>query len=282
MKQGFKLLLLFTFCLAMFQVSAQIETPAASPWSKVEQKVGLTTVTVEYSRPGMKGRKIFGSGDVLVGYGSLWRTGANGATKVTFSEDVKINDSELAKGTYAILSEPGASSWKVHFYPYESRSWSSYREKTPALSVMASPKTLNDAVESFTIDFQNLKDDAAEIVVKWENTAVPMTVKVETDEVVMASIEKVMAGPSNNDYYNAANYYYNSGKDMEKALEWIQKATQVDSPRFWHVRREALILHKLGRTKDAIAAATLSRDLAQKAGNMDYVKMNEKSIAEWK
>ncbi len=273
---------LFTLlCLLMMTVGySQITTPAASPFSKVDQKVGLVDVSVEYSRPGKKGRDLFGQG-ALVEYDKLWRTGANAVTKINFSDDVTVNGSDLKKGTYAILTTPGESSWKVHFFTYESRGWGSYAEKTPDLTVDAKSSMRNDEVESFTINFNNFKSDGADMEFVWGKTSAMVTIGVATDAAVMANIENVMAGPSTNDYYNAASYYHSEGKDLNKALEWIRKATQVENPKFWQVRREALILADLGKMEDAIATAKLSKELAMKAGNDDYVKMNEASIKEW-
>ena len=129
--------------------------------------------------------------------------------------------------------------------------------------------------------FNNFKSDGADMEFVWGTTSAMVTIGVATDAAVMANIENVMAGPSTNDYYNAASYYHSEGKDLNKALEWIRKATQVENPKFWQVRREALILADLGKMEDAIAAAKLSKELAMKAGNDDYVKMNEASIKEW-
>lgn len=259
---------------------AQINTPAASPGQKIEQKIGLTDVTVEYSRPGKKSRKVFGQ-DGLVEYGKFWRTGANAATKITFSDDITVGGKELIKGSYAILVKPEANSWMVNFYPYESGSWGSYTEKTPTITAEAKTMSLGSEVETMTINFDSFTDSGANLVFSWDKTSVALPLVVSTDEVVMESIEKVMAGPSNNDYYNAASYFYSSGKDLNQALTWIQKATKVDNPKYWQVRREALILGELGRYKEAISAAKISKELAATAGNDEYVKMNETSITEW-
>jgi len=259
---------------------AQIKTPAPSPSSKVMQTVGLTDVEVEYSRPGVKGRTIYGEGGI-VPFGDIWRTGANAVTKVSFSEDVMVQGAELSKGTYAVLTMPGASEWAVHFYPYEKSSWSSYKEKDPAAAVKATPVSTAETTESFTISVDDLKSDEATINLTWENTRVPLTLKVHTDKQAMASIDKVIAGPSKGEYYSIASYYHSSGKDLDKALEYINIATEGDNKKFWQVRRKALILGDMGKTKEAIAAAKLSLELATKAGNKDYIRMNEQSIAEW-
>lgn len=266
--------------MAFFTTQAQITTPAASPSCKLEQKVGLTEIKIDYSRPSAKGRKIFGA-DGVVSFGNFWRTGANNVTKVSFSEDVTVEGTAVKKGDYGLLTKPGAESWVVNLYKYDGSNWSAYIEKTPDVSVTVKPKMSGNYIETFTIDIANVETAKAVLMISWEKTMVPVQIGVEVDKVVMASIEKVMAGPSSNDYYNAASYYHDSGRDLEQALEWVQKATKVPSPKFWQVRKEALILADLGRYKDAIEVAKLSKELAAAAGNDEYVKMNDVSISEW-
>ncbi len=258
----------------------QIKTPAPSPYAKIEQKIGLSNVMIEYSRPGKKGRDLFGS-DALVPFGKLWRTGANYATTIEIDHDADISGQALPKGKYAILSEPNADMWKIHFYTFESKSWWSYTEKTPNLTVSVKSENSPLMMETFTIGFNNFTNSGARMELAWGNTIVPIAISFETDKEVMQSIEKVMAGPSNSDYYSAASYFHSEGKDLNQALEWIKKATSVENPRFWHVRKEALILADLGKYKDAIEAAKKSKMLAEKDGNDDYVRMNTKSINEW-
>ncbi len=275
----FSIICCFLTCTSL--ISAQISTPAASPSAKIEQKVGLTDIKIDYSRPSAKGRAIFSGKDPLVPYDNLWRTGANSITKISFSDDVNIEGQSLKKGDYGILTKPSASSWAINFYVYEGSNWSTYITKTPSLSVNVVPKTTNNHVETFTIDINNIETSKATLMFYWEKTVVPVNFSLDVDKAVMANIEKVMAGPSTNDYYNAASYYHDSGKDLEQALEWVRKATKTDAPKFWQVRKESLILADLGRYKEAIEAAKLSADLAKKADNQEYVKMNEKSISDW-
>lgn len=276
MKNIFILLCLFVSGMAY----GQIETPAPSPFQKVEQKVGLTDVTIEYSRPGVKGRQIFAA-DGLVPHGKLWRTGANLVTKLSFSDNVTVNGKELKGGDYALLSTPNEGSWAFHFHPYDGRYWSSYAEKEPALTVESVTKKLPMMVESFTIAVNNLSDTGAHIDFMWEKTGSSLDLGVEVDSRVMAAIESTLGGPTPGDYYNAASYYHSAGKDLNQALKWINKATDIKEPKFWQVRRKALILADLGKTKEAISTAKQSMELAMKAGNDDYVAMNKKSIEKW-
>jgi hypothetical protein len=271
--------LLMAMCLTWF-VNAQIMTPQPSPMSKIEQKVGLTDVTVEYSRPSAKGREVFGENGI-VPYGAVWRTGANAATKISFSDDVTIEGKDLAKGTYALLSKPGNDKWDFHFYTFDSPGYGTYLEKTPDLVVTVMPKKIGHNFETMLIDFSNFSTSETVMSINWGMVHVPLNIGVPTDAKVMASIDKVMAGPSAGDYYTAGSYLHDAGKDLSKALEWVQKATHGENPRFWQVRKEALILADLGRYKEAIDVANKSKDLAAAVDYDEYVKMNEKSIAEW-
>lgn len=261
---------------------AQIETPAPSPFAKWEQALGLTTLSIEYSRPGMKERTIFAD-EGLVPFGKTWRTGANSATKITIGEDATIGGIKVTKGSYALLTVPTKDEWTFKLYPYEGRSWSSYTAKDSiALIFTAQPKQHTGAIETFSIWSENVTSNSLDLVFGWENTIVSVAVEMSIHETIMANIKTVLAGPSANDYYAAATYLYNSESDMETALEYIQKATEGDSPRFWMLRREALVLAALGRKQEAIQAAQRSIVAAKKAENDDYVRMNEASIEEWK
>ena len=260
---------------------AQIQTPQPSPSSKIEQKVGLTDVTVTYSRPGVKGRKVFGD---LVPFGKLWRTGANANTVITFSDNVTIGGTEVKAGSYAIFSKPTATSWEIYFYS-DTNNWGTPREwdeSKVAAKLTANVQKLPFMVETFTLMFSNLKNDSGVLEIIWENTFVEIPFSVPTNEKAMKSIEQVMAGPNANDYYSAASFYLDENKDLDKALTWINKAIEKrDSPAFWYHRKKSLILAAKGDKKAAIAEAKTSMALAEKAGNADYVKMNKESIAMW-
>lgn len=273
------LAVVFLFSTA-FTVNAQIKMARPSPNSTLKQEVGLTEVTIEYSRPGIKGRTIFAE-DGLVPFGKFWRLGANSATKFIFAEDVKLGGKEVTKGEYAVLVIPGATEWKVNLYPYEKSSWSTYVEKEPTVSIMAPAVQIGATIETFLINIDNIKSSSATIDFLWESTYVAISLEVEVDSRVEKDIKRVLAGPSEHDYFNAASFYHEKGENLEQALTWIQKATSIEKPKFWHVRREAVILGDLGRYPEAIAAAKKSIDLATKAGNDDYVAMNKKSIAKW-
>ncbi len=144
------------------------DKPAPSPSAKFEQKVGLTDVTIEYSRPGKKDRTIFGEGG-LVPYGEMWRTGANNATKITFSDDVKVEGKSLAAGSYAITTVPSADSWVVNFYPYDQGRWTTYRDATPTAAVTVNSQEMSMQIESFLISIGHLRDNSAMIEFLWDN-----------------------------------------------------------------------------------------------------------------
>ncbi|MFD1162540.1 DUF2911 domain-containing protein [Hwangdonia seohaensis] len=274
------LLILMAFTMA-FSVNAQIETPQPSPSSKVEQMVGLTTVNLDYSRPGVKGRTVFGD---LVPYGKVWRTGANARTKITFSEDVAVDGQALKAGSYAIFTIPQADSWDVVFYTDYNGGGAPAEldESKVAARVSAEVHPIPFNVETFTMDINNITNSSATLEFIWEKTYVAVPFTVPTDKAVSAAIEKTLNGPGFNDYYAAATYYLSEGKDITKAKEWIDKAmSMTDNPRFWQLRQKSLIYAKAGDKAGAIAAAKKSLAAAEKAGNADYVKMNKDSLAEW-
>lgn len=266
--------------LGFTSLNAQLKTPAASPSSKVEQKVGLTDITLEYSRPSMKGRAIFGD---LVPFDKMWRTGANRNSMVTFSEDVKVAGQDVKKGTYAIFTKPGKTSWEIYLYN-DINNWGTpekWDDAKVAAKVMATPTKLPVSMETFLINVGGISNNSAAIQLIWENTLVSFDVEVPTKATVEKSIEKLLAGPSSRDYYNMAGFYLDEKDNLEGALEYIEKAISMGYDRFWVVRRKALIQAELGRYKDAIKTATRSIELAKEAGNEDYVNNNMKSIAKW-
>ncbi|MCC1484270.1 DUF2911 domain-containing protein [Winogradskyella immobilis] len=278
-----KKLVLFAFALTlMFSVNAQIETPQPSPFSKVEQKVGLTDVSLEYSRPGMRGRTIFGN---LVPYDAIWRTGANARTKITFSTDVTVDGQTLKAGSYAVYTKPNEKSWEVYFYTEANggglpQQWD---DSKIAAKTSAEVYTMPMKIETYTMTFDDLSSDSAVLGMLWENTYVGVKFEVPTDEAVSASIDRAMAGPSANDFYASAVYYLEQGKDINKAVTWIDKAVDMtkDQPRFWYLRQQSLIHAKAGNKAGAIKAAKASLAGAKAAGNSDYVKLNTDSLKEW-
>ena len=270
--------LLFAACLLLTtQATAQLRMPAASPSAKLETQIGLTDVTVEYSRPQKRDRDIFGG---LVPYGEVWRTGANQATKVTFGGDVSIEGTELTAGSYAVLTKPMKDEWEVMFFPYEGGNWGSYVEKEPAATVTVETMDSDADLEAFTIEVDNYTTDGAHLTMAWADTKVAVPVTTTTSADVMASIDRVMAGPGANDYFNAAGFLAEENRDAKKAMQYINKAVEMtsDKPRFWFLRRQAEIYAQNGMKSEAVATAKKSMELAREAGNMDYVRLNQNII----
>ncbi len=269
--------LLLLLGISTTTVEAQIQTPRPSPMSKVEQEVGLSTISLDYSRPSMKGRTIFGD---LVPYGQIWRTGANQATKITFSDDATFGGKAVKAGTYALYTMPGKTSWTVMLYNDLSLGGNvaGYDESKEVARFTIAPEALPFEVETFTLGFNNLTDTGASMVLYWEKTILNIPITLEVEKAVMASIERTMAGPSANDYRAAAVYYYTNGKDLDQALKWIDMAL-AGGERYWIVTDKARILAKMGKKAEATAASQKAIALAKEAKNMDYVKINEDIIA---
>lgn len=274
--------ILFLFAgLLSGAVSAQIEVPQPSPSTTIEQEVGLTNVTLKYSRPGMRGRTIFGD---LVPFGEKWRTGANNNTTISFDTKVTIDGKELEPGTYAIYTIPQENQWEVIFYK-DSNNWGlpqQWDEEKVAIKATAQVQEMPMPMETFTILIDELKNDAAALNFIWDKTVATLQFEVPTDERALASIERVMNGPTAADYFSAATYYHDTKKDLNKAYEWITKAVEMGGDdAYWVIRRKALIEADLGKKKEAIASAKRSLAAAKKAGNKDYVKLNQDSLKEW-
>jgi len=273
---------LFVFMMSVFAISdvnAQIKTPAASQLAKLETTVGLTSVTIEYSRPSKNNRKIFGD---LVPFDQMWRTGANKNTMVTFSDDVMIGGNEVKKGTYAIFAKPGKNNWEINFYS-DTENWGTpekWEDAKVAAKVMATPTTTNNT-ETLTFEIGNVSNETASIDMSWDNVMVSVPFSVPTDKKVSSAITAVMAGPSAGDYYNAARYYREAKKDLTQAMTWMNKSIEMGNDKFWVLRQKSLIEAEMGNFKAAIATANQSIAKAQEAGNNDYVKMNNDSIATW-
>lgn len=272
-------------CLALvgmtFTATAQIETPQPSPFSKVEQKVGLTDVTLEYSRPNMRARTVFGD---LVPYGKVWRLGANTNTKITFSTDVTVQGKELKAGTYALFAIPNENNWEIVFYS-NAGNWGAPQELDASkiiAKVTAEVYPLPMNIETFTMSFDDLTSNGATLGIMWANVYVGVKFEVPTDKIVASSIDKIMNGPNAGDYYAAAVYYLQEGKDAKQAKTWIDKAMSMTAqPAFYQLRQQSLIYAKAGDKKGAIEIAKKSLEASKAAGNMDYVKMNTDSLKEW-
>ena len=273
-------LLLLSVCFG--NSFGQIVLPAPSPTATFSQKVGLTDVTINYSRPSKKGRTIFGD---LVPYGKLWRTGANMATKFTFSDDVKIGGKDLPAGSYALFTMPGENEWTIIFNKnFNQGGTGDYKESEDVLRVTVKSKKIQDTIETLFLNIEDVTPTSAVIELGWESTIVHIPLEVNVDDRIMASIKQSMT-ISPNTYQQAALYYQQSGKDLNQALEWMNKAIQLfeadGSNVFWVYRQKSLLQADMKKYSDAIATAKIGLEKAKEAKNDDYVKMNTESIAEW-
>ncbi len=279
-----KIIFVLAMIIANYALEAQVKTPAPSPKSVLNQVVGLTDVTLEYSRPSAKGRIVFGD---LVPFGKVWRTGANANSTVSFSDDIVINGTTLKKGKYALFTLPKADMWEVIFYT-TTDNWGTpenWDEKKVAVQTNVDPIALGNNVETFTIAINNLTNDSATLDISWEKTMVSVKFEVPTNKTATASIEKALAGPTAGDYFSSGQYLLQSNGDLNKALDYLNKAigmtkSGTDVP-FWYQRQKSLVQAKMGDKAGAIATAKLSLAGAEKEKNDDYVKMNNDSIKEW-
>lgn len=274
--------LLVFILLVAFQTQAQLKIglPAPSPEANLKQKIGLTTVNLKYSRPGMKGRKIFGE---TVPYGSVWRTGANLATILEFDTKVTIEGKEVPKGKYSLYTIPGNNEWTIILN--KQISWGTrYNEAKDFVRFKVKSRKIQYTVETFTMDFSNFTTNAANLNISWENTVTSFTIKTEVDSKVMARINGYMKNPERsliNLYFESASYYYTTNRDMNKALTWINKALALYPDAYWMVHLKAKIQGRLKDYKGAITTAKLSIEKAKKGKNPDYVRLNKKVIGQW-
>lgn len=261
---------------------SQIQGPRLSPQGKVEQKIGLTDLKVEYYRPSKSGRVVFGD---VVPLNETWRTGANENTKFTCSDAIVFGTDTLKAGTYAVYTKPTLRSWEIYFYT-DYTNWGlpeNWDDSKVALKLSSAVFLSSDIVETFTIGIDNITTATASLSFSWDNTRVSVPFTVPTKSKMQASIDKTLAGPTANDYYAAADYYYNAKLDMKQALAWMDKYISMkgaETP-FYVYRKKALIQAELKDFKGAIETAKISTESAEKAGNKDYVEMNKKSIEEW-
>ena len=266
-------------CASYFCQAQELRTPYPSPPQTIKQDFGLSTIELSYSRPGVKGRTIFGD---LVPYGKVWRTGANSATTIQFGEDIVFGDAKVPAGKYGLLTIPDRNQWTVILTKQlDVTSPAAYRQDQDVARVVVTPDEMPFSVESFMIIFENLTASSTDMLVLWDRTAVKVPIKSDVDSKIMASIDELM-NKDNRPYYEAALYYMNNGKDLNKAMGWFDKAVQQSPNAFWVWHQRANCLAKLGRKQDAIASANKSIELAKAAKNDDYVSLNNKLIASLK
>jgi hypothetical protein len=274
-----KLIVCAALFATVYSVNGQpLRTPAPSPTHTVKQDFGVSSIELIYSRPGMKGRKIFGD---LVPYGKVWRTGANSATRLKFNDDVMIGGQTLKAGEYAVFTIPGENEWDIIINKGNANWGTEYKQEDDLIRVKAKTIKLNDAVESFTMQFDNVKPATADLKIMWDKTAVAVPITVDIDKKVMAQIDALM-NKDNRPYFGAAMYYIESGKDLNQAVAWIDKALETSPNAYWMYHQKANALAKLGKKEEAKQIAMKSMELARTQKNDDYVKLNEKLLASLK
>lgn len=270
---------LLTFLLISFvSFAQQIQMPQASPSAKIIQKVGLTDVSVDFSRPSTKGRKIFGE---LVPYGEVWRTGANGATVLTFSTDVTVGGQNVPSGSYALYSIPGKSEWTI-ILSKNTKLWGAigYQQSDDQVRFVVPASKTSKKYETFDIAFNNFTDNSAVVSMKWETTRVDFKIETEVDPIVMAEIKKLVIDTETKDpalLFQAASYYFTNSKDLNQAYAWVKASTDSD-PKYWTVHMRAKIEMALGMKTEALESATKSREMAKVEKNPDYVSLNDRLI----
>jgi len=255
-----------------FAQSAKLEFPAPSPACSLKQRVGLTDIEVDYSRPSVKGRTIFGN---LVPYDKVWRTGANQATKLILSSPVKMNGTEIPAGTYALLTIPGKDEWTV-IVNKGAENWGAYKydEKNDVARIKVKPEQIGRSIETLTINIDDVKENSAVMALVWDKTKVPINLEVNFVDKLLSDIKAVMdSDAKDKPYFQAAAFYYNHGQDLQTAKKWIDQAL-VDKDPFYMVFMKAQIQAKLGDKEGAKASAKHSLELSEKANDHAYVLLN--------
>jgi hypothetical protein len=266
---------LFIGCLTA-AIAQPIKTPSPSSTQSVKQEFGLSTVELSYSRPNMKGRKIFGD---LVPYNAVWRTGANGATTLTFGDEVTIGGTKIPAGKYGLLTIPGATEWTIIITKQtDVTSPAAYKQDQDVVRVKVAPIELPMTIESFTVLFQDVAANTINLGMMWDKTYVAFPITTDVESKVMAQINDAM-NKDNKPYFQSAMYYMETGKDLNKANEWFDKAIAQNPTAFWIYHQKANCLAKLGKKSEAIATANKSIELAKAAKNDDYVALNNKLLA---
>lgn len=255
--------------------SAQIKLPPASSVQTVTQSLGIKDIVLSYQRPNVNNRQIFGE---LVPYGEVWRTGANNIPSITFQEEVTIEGNKVPAGTYGLFTIPNKTEWTI-ILSKNVKQWGSYQYKKEEdfLRFNVKPQTLNSTVETFTIAFEDVTTKSTKVTLAWDKTKVGFSITTDQSKEILAGIEKAMEGDKK-PYFQAAQYYFNNNLDIKKAAEWVKKAdegnTSAPHIKYWKSR----ILAKAGDNAAAKQAAQEGIDMAKKANNPEYVKMNTQAL----
>jgi hypothetical protein len=275
------------FSIALVAVSAGLfaqNLPVPSPRAKVMQTVGLAEITVDYARPSVNERTIFGN---IVPYGTMWRTGANKATSIEVSQEVALGDNcRLAPGKYSIFTIPNKDSWVV-IINSETELWGTgnYPAEKEVCKFEVPAIAAKDFYESFTITFDNVTQQSAELSIKWEQTKILIKVSSDPVEPALANIKKAISDVENASrvYHNAASFYLDFNVDNAKALEYAQKAVDNGgADKFWIVTTLSKAYAANKDYKKAIETAEKAMEMAKKANYDAYITINQENINKWK
>ena len=263
--------------------SSQIITPPLSQRQTVEQKVGYTEVKIEYCRPHMRGRQIFGG---LETYGEVWRTGANRNTQISFNEGITVEGKSLPAGTYTLFTRPDTATWKVYLYPYDNGYGvpDDFSEDKAHIILTVPVFELNRKFENLTINLENATDNSADIAIIWESSYIAVPIKFSTHEKILSDIDDIVNDHSG-DYYSAAKYYLSSGQDLEKAKHFIEQSIKLrerpgGDPQFWIFQLKAEILFANNENKAALTTAKKAMDMASSRGPEDMYVLQIASLIE--
>jgi tetratricopeptide (TPR) repeat protein len=273
-------LVLILALFSMISFGQALKVPAPSPQQTIKQAFALSEISITYCRPSAKGRVVFGD---VVQYGQIWRTGANGASTITFGEDVTVEGKAIKAGTYAIYSIPNKESWDIMLYSDLELGGNvgEYNKEKEVARFAVKARPLAESVETFTINVADQSSNTANIEMSWEKTRVSFRVEADIDSKIMKNIESAVI-KDNKPYYQAASYYYENNKDLNLALEWINKAVANNPNAYWVHMLKAKIQFKAKDTKGAKETALKVVELAKADGDDAYVRMAEKLIAEIK
>ncbi|WP_299163912.1 DUF2911 domain-containing protein [uncultured Eudoraea sp.] len=277
-----KVLNLILFTCFSTVLAAQIEAPKASPFSKVEQDVGLTKITIAYSRPGAKGRKVLGG---LVPYGRIWRVGANESTKFTADDDLTIMGNNLPEGTYALYAFPYEGHWDVVFHK-NTEHWGdgrkAYDPEEDAFRIRIKPQEIPNYQENFLITFDEIDHNSINMLWIWEHTLIKIPISVDTDTKMRQEIAfKIAENPTAQTYYEAARYLQEQRESYPEALSYLNKAIELGGDTYYFYRVKSLVEAALKDYGSAIISAQKSLELAQKEEKDEFVRMNEQNISVW-
>ncbi len=252
--------------------TAQVKMPAPSPTQTAKQEFAIGSIELTYSRPAAKGRKIFGD---LVPFNKIWRTGANAATRLVLTEPLEIGGKHVDTGTYVLYTIPGIDSWDI-ILNKGLKNWGTdgYKESEDVVKFRVEPMKMKDKVESFTMQFVDVKPESCELQIMWEKTVVAISIKADFKDKVRAQIEAAMQ-TDKKPYWQAAQFYNEYDRNLPKALENVNKELERNAKAFWIWIYKAKIQKEMGDTAGALESSKKSMELAKEAKNDDYVKINE-------